>query len=154
MNKDKSMETKYLFFKIQEENFIMDISKVHSVIVKEASEIRRVPDAPKWVMGITSIRESVAVVVDGRILFNKPAQMLEKYKVILLRDEDDSNCGIVVDDVSGVINDDSENIQSKDNSFLKASLAEGVLLKGDDMYLLIDPVRIISLVSENKLNKT
>ena len=143
------METKYLVFKIQEENFIMDISKIHSIVVKEASEIRKVPDAPSWIMGIASLRENVIVVVDGRILFNKPFKTSDKYEVILIRDDENINCGIVVDNVSGVISDNSENIQSKNNVFLQSSLSEGVLLKGDDIYLLIDPMKIISLVSTN-----
>ena len=138
------MEAKFLLFRVDNDKYLIDIQKVHSLIQKEPGEIREIPNGPKFVAGMSSLRDKAILVIDARLLFGKSTFITEKYTIIMLKKGDSSDCGIIVDEVSSVMQVDESDIQSKDSSLLNSSLAEGVVLMNKEIYLMIDPSKIIN----------
>ena len=59
--------TQYLTFKLSEEVFALDISKVREVL--DFTEITKVPRTPEFMRGVINLRGSVVPVVDMRLKF-------------------------------------------------------------------------------------
>ena len=62
--------TQYLTFRLEEELFALDISKVREVL--DFTTITKVPQTPDYMRGVINLRGSVVPVVDLRLKFGKP----------------------------------------------------------------------------------
>lgn len=60
----------YLSFKLSEEVFAINVSKVLNIL--EVSKITKIPKAPDYMKGVINLRGSVLPVVDMRIKFGLP----------------------------------------------------------------------------------
>jgi len=63
--------TQHLTFKLDEEVFALDISKVREVL--EFSTVTKVPQTPEFMRGVINLRGSVVPVVDLRLKFSMSA---------------------------------------------------------------------------------
>jgi len=61
----------YLTFKLDEESFATEISKVREVL--EYTQVTPVPRSPEFMQGVINLRGSVVPVVDLRLQFGMPA---------------------------------------------------------------------------------
>lgn len=137
-------ENKFLLFRVDEDKYLIDIQKVHSLIQKEIEDIREIPNAPNFVAGMSSLRDKAILVIDARKMFGKKTFLTEKYTIVMLKKNDNTDCGIIVDEVSSVMQIEDSDIQSKDSSLLSTSMSDGVVLLNNEIYLLIDPSKIIN----------
>ncbi len=62
--------TQYLTFKLEDEVFALDISKVREVL--DFTDITKVPKTPEFMRGVINLRGSVVPVVDMRLKFDMP----------------------------------------------------------------------------------
>jgi purine-binding chemotaxis protein CheW len=62
--------TQYLTFKLDEEIFALDISKVKEVL--DYTEITKIPQTPEFMKGVINLRGGVVPVVDMRLKFGLP----------------------------------------------------------------------------------
>jgi len=62
--------TQYLTFKLEDEVFALDISKVREVL--DYTDITKVPKTPDFMKGVINLRGSVVPVVDMRLKFGMP----------------------------------------------------------------------------------
>lgn len=68
MTVDGITETKpYLTFKLDEEDFAVDVGKVREVL--EYTNITRVPQTPDFMLGVINLRGTVVPVIDMRLKF-------------------------------------------------------------------------------------
>src|SRR5512141_1584819 len=64
---DVAVTTQYLTFKLAEEIFALDISKVREVL--DFTTVTKVPRTPEFMRGVINLRGSVVPVVDLRLKF-------------------------------------------------------------------------------------
>src|SRR5512141_3092337 len=64
---DVAVTTQYLTFKLDEEVFALDISKVREVL--DFTSVTKVPQTPEFMRGVINLRGSVVPVVDMRLKF-------------------------------------------------------------------------------------
>jgi purine-binding chemotaxis protein CheW len=114
------METKellemsqYLAFKLDEEVFAFDISKVREVL--EFSTVTKVPQTPEMMKGVINLRGSVVPVIDMRIKFGMGETEKTVNTVIIIIEIDldgqSTMIGALVDSVKEVMDLDSDHIE-------------------------------------------
>ena len=104
---------KYLTFKLDVEEFGLEILKVQEII--KMMNITRVPRTPPFVRGVINLRGKVIPVVDLRLKFDMPnIEATDKTCIIVVtvqRGDSAVVMGIIVDEVSEVLDVVGENIE-------------------------------------------
>jgi purine-binding chemotaxis protein CheW len=112
-NERKSKINSYLTFKLGDEFFAANVSKVLNIL--EMAKITKVPKAPAYMKGVINLRGSVLPLVDTRIKFDMPETEYTTNTCILVLDINLNNesvhVGALVDSVQEVIEIDDVNIQ-------------------------------------------
>jgi len=107
----------FLVFKLDKEEYGIDIRKITTIIEKDMV-IARVPDTPDFIKGVINLRGEIIPIMDLREKFNlSPVEYTEDTRIIIIKIED-MIVGIIVDAVAEVIQlaDDSiENVSSFSN---------------------------------------
>src|SRR5512137_500734 len=97
--------TQYLTFKLDEEIFALDISKVKEVL--DYTEITKIPQTPEFMKGVINLRGGVVPVVDMRLKFgmSRTEKSINTCVVIVEIDVDGEKTvlGAMVDSVQEVI---------------------------------------------------
>lgn len=95
------MENQIVIFELGSEFFGADIAKVESII--KIQPITQLPHAPGFVEGVTNLRGKILPVIDLRKRFGLPAQQADKNSRIIVASVDQTEVGMIVDEVSEVI---------------------------------------------------
>jgi purine-binding chemotaxis protein CheW len=110
-------EGKYLTFELANEYYGLEILKVREII--GMMEITVVPQTPAFVKGLINLRGKVIPVIDLRLKFDlKEKEYTERTAIIVVEIQSDSGpvqMGIVVDNVSEVINISGGDIEGAPN---------------------------------------
>jgi len=104
---------KYLTFFLSEEEYGIEILKVHEIIGKHP--ITRVPHTQKYIKGVINLRGKVIPIVDARLKFGMPAVADTNETCIIVVSIHGTEVGIIVDRVSEVVdiaNEDTEQAPS------------------------------------------
>ena len=149
------METKefietsqYLAFKLEEEVFAFDISKVREVL--EFDAVTKVPQTPEMMKGVINLRGSVVPVVDMRIKFGMGATEKTVNTVIIIieidLDEESTMIGALVDSVKEVMDLDSGHIEPPPNigTQLNTEFIKGMGKQNGEFIIILDIERIFS----------
>jgi purine-binding chemotaxis protein CheW len=140
---------KYLTFALGREEYGLEILKVREII--GFMEITAVPRTPAYVRGVINLRGQVIAVVDLRAKFGMPAaEKTEQTCIIVVeiigRSGQKLSTGIVVDQVSEVLNIPGDNIEaapefgtSVDTAFI---LGMGKI--GQSVKILLDIDRVLT----------
>lgn len=106
-------EGKYLTFALGAEEYGLEILKVREIIGH--MDITAVPQTPDYVKGVINLRGQVIPVVDIRTLFGMESKEITEETCIIvvevLRGNRTFNTGVVVDQVSEVLDIKGENIE-------------------------------------------
>ncbi len=100
---------KYLAFFLDEEEYGLEILKVHEII--GIMEITPVPRTPNYTRGVINLRGKVIPVVDLRLKFGMEAKAQTEETCIIVVQAQDVTIGIVVDKVSEVLDIVTEDIE-------------------------------------------
>ena len=102
---DPMETTQYLTFRLDEELFALDISKVREVL--DLTAITRVPRTPEYMLGVLNLRGSVVPVVDLRLKFGMARREKTVNSCIIITevmvDDETLILGALVDSVQEVI---------------------------------------------------
>eukprot|EP00792_Barthelona_sp_PAP020_P007624 TRINITY_DN3155_c3_g1_i1.p1 TRINITY_DN3155_c3_g1~~TRINITY_DN3155_c3_g1_i1.p1 ORF type:complete len:167 (-),score=20.46 TRINITY_DN3155_c3_g1_i1:122-622(-) len=105
---------KQLTFKLEDETFGIPVLRVKTII--GMMDYTKIPSTPSYVMGVINLRGKVIPIIDLRLKFSMEfKKYTERTCIIVVETEKDSTkklMGIVVDDVSEVINISQENVES------------------------------------------
>ena len=108
-----SLAGKYLTFKLDVEEFGLEILKVQEII--KMMDITRVPRTPSFVRGVINLRGKVIPIVDLRLKFDMDSiDRTEKTCIIVVSVKRSSGSvimGIIVDEVSEVMDVAGESIE-------------------------------------------
>ncbi|MDD2375704.1 MAG: purine-binding chemotaxis protein CheW [Clostridiales bacterium] len=141
---EDSMQGKYLTFQLGDETYGIEIRYVTEIIGMQS--ITEVPDMPSYLRGIINLRGKIIPVLDMRARFKKPLQEYHDRTCIIVVDIREVSVGLIVDQVSEVLNIDGNNIELPPDGRTGFSnrFINGIGKVGEDIKLLIDCDRILT----------
>ena len=81
-----TVEKKYVIFKLEEEFYGLPISNVLSI--ERVSKITRIPNSPKYVLGLINLRGDVIPVIDLNIKLGfKSTKVNNSSRIIVIKDD-------------------------------------------------------------------
>ena len=132
-------------FRLDNDLYAVDIMRIKEII--RPQKLTPLPQAPSFIDGIINLRGVVIPVVDMRKRFDMPARELSASTRLLIVRLSSQTLGLVVDDVTEVITVPVKEI--KPPPVVSAGLITnhllGVCLSGDNMVMLLDIDRLLSL---------
>ncbi|MCP4753918.1 MAG: chemotaxis protein CheW [Proteobacteria bacterium] len=149
MEAKELLETsQYLAFKLEDEVFAFDISKVREVL--EFNTVTKVPQTPDMMKGVINLRGSVVPVIDMRIKFGMGETEKTVNTVIIIieivLDEESTMIGALVDSVEEVMDLDSEHIEPPPSigTRLNTDFIRGMGKQDGQFIIILDIEKIFS----------
>jgi len=143
-----SLAGKYLTFKLDVEEFGLEILKVQEII--KMMEITRVPRTPPFVRGVLNLRGKVIPVVDLRLKFDmEPKGSTDRTCIIVVTVQRANHAvvmGIIVDEVSEVLDVAGASIEPTPEfgGVVDTSFILGMGKVGDRVVTLLDVNKVLS----------
>jgi purine-binding chemotaxis protein CheW len=140
--------TQYLTFKLGDEVFAVDISKVREVL--DFTSVTKVPRTPDFMRGVINLRGSVVPVVDMRLKFGmSETQKTVNTCIIIVEialDNETTILGALADSVQEVIDLEPDQIEPapRIGTRLKTEFIRGMGKKGDHFIMILDIDKIFS----------
>ena len=136
--------TQYVVFSINQQFFGIEIFKIREVL--SYREITPLPQMEGFVKGIINLRGAVIPVFDLREKFNMPSVEYTHFHVIIVIEISGRIMGVIVDDISDVLEILSEEFQTTGNlpSNVRREYLKGVGKKDDKMIILLDMDHLLS----------
>ncbi len=145
---------KFLTFYLGEEEYGLEILKVHEIIGLMA--ITRVPRTPDFVRGVINLRGKVIPIADLRRKFRMETVEDTEQTCIIVVQTQGVQFGVVVDRVSEVVDLTTEEIE--DSPAFGAEIDTNYILgmgkTGDRVRILLDIDRVLSLQELKQLEAT
>jgi len=147
MAAEKNMDDRqFLVFRIDNQEYGVDIQKVTTIIEKDMS-IARVPKTPDFIKGVINLRGEIIPVMSIRKRFNFPeVEDTEETRIVVLK-TDEIIIGIIVDAVAEVVrlSDDAiENITTLSNDVVMDYIS-GVGKINDRIVTIINIEKLIDI---------
>ena len=144
----KAETSSYLTFKLGEETFAANVSKVLNIL--EMIKITKVPKAPPYMKGVINLRGSVLPLIDTRIKFGMSETEFSTNTCILVLDlylnDESVKVGALVDSVQEVIEISADQVQPPPSigTKFKSDFIEGMAKAGEEFIMLLDVEQIFS----------
>lgn len=110
IEQEDTQQGKYLTFRLGKEAFGIEIMYVTEII--GIQPISEVPEVPNYVKGIINLRGKIIPVIDVRLKFKKEPMDYNDRTCIIVIEIQDISLGLIVDNVSEVMDISDENIVS------------------------------------------
>ena len=150
MSMAATMETtQYLTYKLDQETFALDISKVREVL--DFTAITKVPRMPDFMRGVINLRGSVVPVVDLKLKFGMPRTETSVNTCIIISevtvDGESAILGALADSVQEVMDLDAEHISAppKIGTNLKTDFIKGMGRYNDQFIIILDIDKVFSV---------
>jgi purine-binding chemotaxis protein CheW len=151
--KTMSVETitetrQYLSFKLDEEEFALDISKVREVL--DFTKITKVPQTPDFMKGVINLRGSVVPVVDLNRKFGiKDTEKTVNTRIIIGEisiEGDETVLGVLADSVHEVMDIEPENIEPapRIGTRLNTDFIKGMGRRDEEFVMILDIDKVFS----------
>jgi len=140
---EDTQKGRFLTFSLGEETYGIDIMFVTEIV--GIQPITVVPELPEYIKGIINLRGKIIPVMDARLKFKKEPKEYNDRTCIVVIDIAELSIGIIVDEVSEVLNIAEENIVPPPN--IKSSgrkYIKNVGKTGDDVVLIIDGEKLVN----------
>lgn len=136
--------TQYVVFSINQQFFGIEIFKIREVL--SYREITPLPQMEGFIKGIINLRGAVIPVFDLREKFNMPSVEYNHFHVIIVIEISGRIMGVIVDDISDVLEILPEEFQTTGNlpSNVGREYLKGVGKKDDKMIILLDMDHLLS----------
>ncbi|MDA8083632.1 MAG: chemotaxis protein CheW [Nitrospiraceae bacterium] len=140
--------TQYLTFKLGDEVFAVDISKVREVL--DFTSVTKVPRTPDFMRGVINLRGSVVPVVDMRLKFGmSQTEKTVNTCIIIVEvtlENETTVLGALADSVQEVIDLEPEQIEPapRIGTRLRTEFIRGMGKKDDHFIIILDIDRIFS----------
>jgi purine-binding chemotaxis protein CheW len=140
--KSETTAVQYLSFVIDKKLFGFDVLKTREVLL--FTDVTPIPGAPSYIRGVLNLRGSVVPVIDVRRKFAMAdAAFTENTAVIIIEvtnKNETSIAGVLVDEVRGVLNFDSAEIEPppKMGGTLSTEVINGIAKFHDQFVMIID----------------
>jgi purine-binding chemotaxis protein CheW len=140
--------TQYLTFKLEDEVFAVDISKVREVL--DFTTVAKVPRTPEFMRGVINLRGSVVPVVDLRLKFGMTKTERTVNTCIIITevtvDNETAILGALADSVEEVMDLDPGQIEPapKIGARLKTEFIKGMGKQNERFIILLDIDKVFS----------
>ena len=140
--------TQYLTFKLEDEVFAIDISKVREVL--DFTTITKVPQMPEFMRGVINLRGSVVPVVDLRLKFGMSKTEKTVNTCIIITevavDGETAVLGALADSVQEVLDLASDHIEPapRIGTKLKTEFIKGMGKQNDRFVIILDIDKVFS----------
>jgi purine-binding chemotaxis protein CheW len=137
--------TQYVVFSINQQFFGIEISKIREVL--SYRKITPLPQVEGFIKGIINLRGAVIPVFDLREKFNLlTSAEYTQFHVIIVVEISGRITGVIVDDISDVLEISSKEFQTTGNlpSNVRREYLKGVGKKDDKMIILLDIDQLLS----------
>jgi purine-binding chemotaxis protein CheW len=148
-----SEEKKVVVFKIETEEYATGIGQVERIL--EFEKITRIPDAPDFLMGVINYQGRIIPVIDLKRKFNLPGTNIGNNSKIIIAKHRDGDIGLVIDDVSQVI-DVTDDMLSSPPEIISGIVKEyikGIIKLEKRIVIYLDMARILSFNERKALNE-
>ena len=137
------LSSQYVVFKIDNENFALDITKVQEII--KPVEIARVPNVPDFIEGMINMRGKIHAVINLRSKFHFAKKQFDDNTKIILVNMGLVLIGIIVDAVTEILKVEEQDVDKTPEIISKVNdeFIKGVIKNGKDMVILIDVDRVV-----------
>jgi purine-binding chemotaxis protein CheW len=146
---DVAETTQYLTFKLDDETFALDISKVREVL--DFTVVTRVPRTPEFMRGVINLRGSVVPVVDLRLKFGMSRTESGVNTCIIITevtvDGDTTVLGCLADSVQEVLDMGPEQISAppKIGTKLRTEFITGMGKRDEQFIIILDVDKVFSV---------
>lgn len=140
-------------FNIGEEEFGLDILRVQEII--RMIEITRVPNAPKFIVGVINLRGKVIPIIDLRTRMGMEPKDRDKDTRIIVIEIDAKIVGFIVDKVNEVLRIDKSITQSPPPmvSGIDSDYITSIAQMEDRLLILLDLTRLLSSSEGKQLDE-
>jgi len=148
MNNNLSEVETYLSFKLDEEVFAINVSKVLNIL--EMKPITRIPQSPDYLKGVINLRGTVLPVVDLRLKFGLPENKITvNTNIIVLsldKDEEAIMLGILIDEVREVLEFKNDEIAQTAaiGTRYNAGFISGMWRREENFIMILDIDKVFS----------
>jgi purine-binding chemotaxis protein CheW len=149
MSVEGIIETRqYLSFKLEEEEFALDISKVREVL--DFTKITKVPQTPDFMKGVINLRGSVVPVVDLNMKFGKMTTNKTVNTRIIIGEisieGDNTVLGVLADSVNEVMELEPESIEPppRIGTRLNTDFIKGMGKREEEFVMILDIDKVFS----------
>lgn len=133
---------RFLTFKCGGEFYGLSLQYVVEII--GIPHYTEVPDTPDYLIGLINLRGKVLPVIDVRIRFKKDPVPYNDRTCVIVSQIEDTAIGLIVDNIGEVVMIRQEDILDPPRNQGKAGrFIFGIGKFGDDVKLLLDPVKLI-----------
>jgi purine-binding chemotaxis protein CheW len=144
----KHLEGKYLTFKLGEEEYAIEILKVHQII--QMQEVTHVPRTPEYVRGVINLRGKIIPVIELRSKFGMEKTVdSEKTCIIvvqIIHNSQPVTMGIIIDEVREVLQIKGEDIEETPSfgTNINADFILGIGKVGSNVKMLLDIDKVLT----------
>ncbi|MCK9265187.1 MAG: chemotaxis protein CheW [Desulfomonilia bacterium] len=149
MSEETATRTRqYLSFKLEEEEFALEISRVREVL--DFTRVTKVPQAPDFMKGVINLRGAVVPVVDLNRKFGiKDTEKTVHTRIIIGEvdiDGDQTVLGVLADSVHEVMELEPEHIEPapKIGARMNTDFLKGMGKRDEEFVMILDIDRIFS----------
>ncbi|KRM05978.1 MAG: chemotaxis protein CheW [Liquorilactobacillus ghanensis] len=128
-----------ILFKLNQQFYLISAASVEEVI--DTIEITPVPLAAKWVKGLINLRGAVMTVVGLSELIGVPES--KEYKNILIMKKDDKRKGLLIEEVSEILDVDPEKVVLNDDAKEQNKYYSGIVSFPDKVANVVDVTKMI-----------
>lgn len=146
MNKSKQ----FVVFCLDNQKYALPLPDVKRVV--RAVEIKCLPKAPKIVLGVINIQGRITPVINIRKRFRLPDREIDPQDRFLIADTSKRMVALMVDEVRGVIESREQEIITAEKILPDMEYIEGVVKLDNNIVLIHDLNKFLSLEEEKKLN--
>jgi purine-binding chemotaxis protein CheW len=149
MSTDLSTLQTYLSFKLDEEDFAINVSKVLNIL--EMKQITKVPKSPEYMKGVINLRGTVLPVVDLRLKFGLPENQItvDTNIIVLSIDKEGETImvGILIDAVKEVLEFKDEDIVQSPSIGTKynSGFISGMWRQDENFIMVLDIDKVFSV---------
>lgn len=150
LNSSAEEGNQYVTFKIDDEEYALDINRVQEIT--GYTKLTKLPNAHKSIKGMFNLRGNVIPIFDLRIKFKLKEKEYDKFSVIIVFRTNNKTIGMIVDEVSDVLNIDKDKIQDAPDLSMSidTQFIEGVGKVGEKLIIVLN---LEKLLSEDEINK-
>ena len=148
----------YLSFKLDEEEFALDISKVKEVL--DFTKITKVPQTPDFMKGVINLRGSVVPVVDLNKKFGiKDTEKTVNTRIIIGQvaiEGDETTLGVLADSVHEVMDIEPGNIEPapRIGTKLNTEFIKGMGKRDEEFVMILDIDKVFSSEELSLVSRT
>lgn len=153
MDKMSDQDKKVVVFKIEDEEYAVGIGQVERIL--EFERITRIPDSPDFLLGVINYQGRIIPVIDLKKKFNLMGTNIRDNSKIIIAKEKDGDIGLIIDDVSQVMDISDEMLSSPPDiiSGIVKEYIKGIVKMEKRIIIYLDMAKIMSFGEKKELER-